>query len=1329
MVIKENSKIDIDSISHAIIKFHKKVKEYLNGRSMIDGYTVTIRDAIETVKFVGYFKDSLGLREATILGISRQYISKLKNIDKPEIVEVLKEIDRSKFDHDSDTKDIDDILYLCGKSLNYDLARILSGSEEEQLANLFHIFTRRAPKSMEDSIDVLQQMLLSKDKKILVAAIEVLDFLPEEIKKVIVEFGIDIYIDDDEILQKLMILTAGINDNLWKKEIIENDLFVKLWASQDDRMIETIICTTRIIADSLKDKELKQKVIEDLILYKLKSVDNNLRLSAIGAVWALCDGVGNAIWKKEIIEKHLLKTITDKTGSVAVWGIKAVTVLSLGVEDDNWKKRIVQDYIQPRFYHKYDNVRSAAVEAIGIILSESEDDKYKQEIVENYLIEKLFDKRNVQLKVMESLINIFSTICDENWKQNIVQNDILPRLNDRREKQTIIISKIHELFLYIKSDKWKQEIIDNYLFPKLKSRDWYIHSETLKSLGHLNKSIEDQEWKQRIVMKYLTPRLSFEDKDIQSSALIAIGAVSAGNGKEKWLKELLEDYLLPKCLNESENDVKVRESLFCAIGDIVLEIGEEKLLEKVLRKYLIDSFNDDREDASASAGSICKIMAYQLKQNASISNNVFCENLELYLSKGKAQSILDTNISDTIRDINNEVIIGRFSTKKNKEKSPHIPDKIDSVLVNTKTTVEDLEFLASSVIIDKPVLEIGPTATRKSTLIQYLAFLTNTPYRRFNLNGQTDKYEFIGGYKPINITINIAEAKAIINRTIEDGECETVVSAVTKYTGEKYSKESAAKFIHNTLKQENNHKILNIATLILDRESQLEWQDGILIEALKNGYYLNLDELNLSETEVLERINPLLDDEASIVVYEHENEKYIKEEAYKEQINKYIQVHKKKTEQDAIEYLTNENIFMVHRNFRLFATMNPKEYKGRNKLSDPFLNRWRILRIEELPDEELIEIMRTKYNVPNELIIPLILFHQSIRDQAERGVLGKQQREEYHFTIRDLIRVFERVKAKAELNKNSNYYAEVDSQILKQYIAEAVDEVYGMVFRDEEDRKKYADFFKKTFGAFETVNEDFNNKKYRANYINCNDHNKVKIGYTNSVELAIYKDNKSQHIPGNVSVLAPVATTLKYIKTIAHSLELGEALHLVGPTASAKTSIIRYIAYLTNSGFQRLSLAGQTDTADIIGQYQATNIRGHYSWQDGTLLQAMKNGDYLLLDELNLAEPQILERLNSLLDTGRLVISEHNNETYIKANVFDEMVLEQKIDVKDRSFIRIHNNFRIIAASNPIDIRHQGRTRLSLAFRNRFREIWMEEIDNENELTEILCGILETAQK
>jgi midasin len=45
--------------------------------------------------------------------------------------------------------------------------------------------------------------------------------------------------------------------------------------------------------------------------------------------------------------------------------------------------------------------------------------------------------------------------------------------------------------------------------------------------------------------------------------------------------------------------------------------------------------------------------------------------------------------------------------------------------------------------------------------------------------------------------------------------------------------------------------------------------------------------------------------------------------------------------------------------------------------------------------------------------------------------------------------------------------------------------------------------------------------------------------------------------------------------------------------------------------------------ADHLARYRAP-----FEWVDGPLVRAMKNGDVLLIDELNLAEDAVLERLN-----------------------------------------------------------------------------------------------------
>lgn len=41
---------------------------------------------------------------------------------------------------------------------------------------------------------------------------------------------------------------------------------------------------------------------------------------------------------------------------------------------------------------------------------------------------------------------------------------------------------------------------------------------------------------------------------------------------------------------------------------------------------------------------------------------------------------------------------------------------------------------------------------------------------------------------------------------------------------------------------------------------------------------------------------------------------------------------------------------------------------------------------------------------------------------------------------------------------------------------------------------------------------------------------------------------------------------------------------------------------------------------------------GEFRWCDGVFLQAIKNGDWVLLDELNLASQSVLEGLNAVLD-------------------------------------------------------------------------------------------------
>eukprot|EP00122_Pirum_gemmata_P014995 Pgem_evm1s14004 len=88
-----------------------------------------------------------------------------------------------------------------------------------------------------------------------------------------------------------------------------------------------------------------------------------------------------------------------------------------------------------------------------------------------------------------------------------------------------------------------------------------------------------------------------------------------------------------------------------------------------------------------------------------------------------------------------------------------------------------------------------------------------------------------------------------------------------------------------------------------------------------------------------------------------------------------------------------------------------------------------------------------------------------------------------------------------------------------------------------------------------------------------------------------------------------------------------------------------------------------------------------FAWHDGPLIQAMKNGDVILIDEISLADDSVIERLNSVLENNRV------------------LTLAEK-GAENVEVIKAHPNFRIIATMNPGG--DFGKKELSAALRNRF---------------------------
>ena len=159
-----------------------------------------------------------------------------------------------------------------------------------------------------------------------------------------------------------------------------------------------------------------------------------------------------------------------------------------------------------------------------------------------------------------------------------------------------------------------------------------------------------------------------------------------------------------------------------------------------------------------------------------------------------------------------------------------------------------------------------------------------------------------------------------------------------------------------------------------------------------------------------------------------------------------------------------------------------------------------------------------------------------------------------------------------------------------------------------------------------------------------------------------------------------------------------------GPTSSGKTSAIEYLARRTGHRFVRINNHEHTDIQEYLGTYVSDPETGNLVFHDGILVRALRCGDWIVLDELNLAPTDVLEALNRLLDDNR------------------ELVIPETQEV-----VRPHPHFMLFATQNPPGL-YAGRKVLSRAFRNRFLEIHFDDVP-QSELRTILserCRIPES---
>ena len=114
-----------------------------------------------------------------------------------------------------------------------------------------------------------------------------------------------------------------------------------------------------------------------------------------------------------------------------------------------------------------------------------------------------------------------------------------------------------------------------------------------------------------------------------------------------------------------------------------------------------------------------------------------------------------------------------------------------------------------------------------------------------------------------------------------------------------------------------------------------------------------------------------------------------------------------------------------------------------------------------------------------------------------------------------------------------------------------------------------------------------------------------------------------------------------------------------------------------------------------------TDLATVFAFIEGILTEAVKAGDWLLLDEVNMSPASVLESLSQLLDKeGSVTLHEAG----------------------EHQSVARHPDFRLFACMNPAT--DAGKTDLAPGLRNRFTEIYCDEMSSKEDITMLVTDYL-----
>ncbi|KAK9531216.1 hypothetical protein VZT92_010656 [Zoarces viviparus] len=579
----------------------------------------------------------------------------------------------------------------------------------------------------------------------------------------------------------------------------------------------------------------------------------------------------------------------------------------------------------------------------------------------------------------------------------------------------------------------------------------------------------------------------------------------------------------------------------------------------------------------------------------------------------------------------------------------------------TRPSAVLLEQLAVCVAKAEPVLLVGETGTGKTSTVQHLARVTGHRLRVVNMNQQSDTADLLGGYKPVDhkqILLPLREAfEDLFSQTYSRKQNLTFLGHVqTCFRGKRWQDllklmdHVCKSALTKELQDKSNAALLQVqwealAAKLNQTQQQIRaceaamvfaFVEGTLAQAVKKGNWILLDEINLAAAETLECLSGLLEGSAGSLVL---------------------------LDRGDTEPLVR------HPDFRLFACMNPATDVGKRNLPLGLRNRFTELYVEELENEGDLRILVSDYlkglNPHRSVTSGIISFYLSVRKEANSHLVdGTGHRP--HYSLRTLCRALKFVAANPCNSVQRSLY-----------------EGFCLSFLTQLDRSSHP------------VVQKLVCQHILMGNTKCLKHPIPAPSDRPCVDVEGYWVSQGEMEPALDPSYILTASVKLNLRDLARVVSAGTHPVLIqGETSVGKTSLIRWLAAATGNQCVRINNHEHTDIQEYIGCYSSDD-KGKLVFKEGVLIDAMRKGYWIILDELNLAPTDVLEALNRLLDDNR------------------ELFVAETQEV-----IKAHPRFLLFSTQNPPGL-YGGRKVLSRAFRNRFVELHFDELPSE-ELETIL---------